>query len=133
VSGARVIVLARSGEPDRLRFLAEYVAAQLSLGREVDLFLSGGALSSFLHRDRRGGPAPGERREAGRDVDADDENPWDLVERARGVGLCRLLACSASAAREEVTRDELLSRLDDVVGLAALLARAGAGDVQVVF
>ncbi len=98
----RIVVFLSHGDATSLR-LAGSVALAAAAGDRVDVFLFGAAVAPVVAAHEG------------------DEERAGLLHQARGVGACRLVACSASVVEEKVSLDDANRALDAVVGWPTIL------------
>ncbi len=101
----RVVVFLSHGDEGALRLAGACALAAAAAGARVDVFLFGGAVPVVVAA--RGEPA---------------DEPGGLLHEARGVGTCRLVACSASVVEQKVPLEAAEQALDAVVGWPTILA-----------
>jgi predicted peroxiredoxin len=104
----RVVIFVTRGEAGALRLAGSCALAATALGDRVDVFLFGGAVRAVV-------AAHGE----------DPDEPGGLLQQARTVGTCRLIACSASVVEERVPLGDAERALDAVVGWPTILEWSG--------
>jgi len=100
----RIVVFLSHGDGTSLRLAGSVALAAAAAGDRVDVFLFGSAVAPVVAAHDEG-----------------DEEHGGLLHQARGVGACRLVACSASVVEEKVSLDEANRALDAVVGWPTIL------------
>jgi predicted peroxiredoxin len=100
----RTVVFLSHGDETSLRLAGSCALAATAMGRRVDVFLFGAAVSAVV--SAHGEPA---------------DEPGALLHEARAAG-CRLIGCSASLVSEKVDPQAADRALDAVVGWPTVLA-----------
>jgi hypothetical protein len=100
----RIVVFLSHGDPTSLRLAGSVALAAAAASDRVDVFLFGPAVAPVVAAHDDGG-----------------DEPASLLHQARGVGTCRLVACSASVVEEKVPLEEANRALDAVVGWPTIL------------
>lgn len=100
----RMVVFLSHGDPASLRLAGSAALAAAAAGDRVDVYLFAGAVPAVVaaHGD-------------------EPDEPGGLLHQARGVGTCRLVACSASVVEEKVPLEATERALDAVVGWPTIL------------
>ena len=100
----RMVVFLSHGDPASLRLAGSAALAAAAAGDRVDVYLFAGAVPAVVsaHGD-------------------EPDEPGGLLHQARGVGTCRLVACSASVVEEKVPLEAAERALDAVVGWPTIL------------
>src|SRR5512142_407658 len=97
----RLVVFLSHGDEGALRLAGAAALAGAAGGDRVDVYLFGPAVPAVVAA-HAAHPDPGE--------------PGALLHQARGVGTCRLVACSASVVEQRVPLEAAERALDAVVG-----------------
>ncbi len=100
----RVAIFLSHRDHDALRLAGSCALAAAAMGDRVDVYLFGPAVPALV---------------AARDAEPDD--PAAVLCKAREVGRCRLVACSASVVTEKVDLGAAERALDAVVGWPTIL------------
>lgn len=100
----RAVVFLSHADASALRLAGSCALAAVALGDRVDVYLFGEAVPAVVEG-----------------VDADPDDPVQLLHQARGAGACRLVACSASLVEQKVPLGEAERALDAVVGWPTIL------------
>ncbi len=100
----RVVVFLCHGDPPALRLAGSAALAAAAAGDRVDVFLFAGAVPAVIAA--HGG---------------EPDEPGALLHQAKGLGTCRLVACSASVVEEKVPLEAAERALDAVVGWPTIL------------
>jgi hypothetical protein len=95
----RAVIFLSHADEGALRLAGSCALAAVALGDRVDVYLFGPAVPAVI--DAHGG---------------DRDEPGGLLQQARAVGACRLVACSASVVEQRVSLDLAEQALDAVVG-----------------
>ena len=95
----RVVVFLSHADEGALRLAGSAAMTAAALGDRVDVYLFGPAVPAVVAA--RG---------------AEQDEPGALLHQARQVGVCRLVACSASVVEQRVTLEDAEHALDAVVG-----------------
>ncbi len=94
----RVILFVSHSDADALRLAGSCALAASSMEQRVDVFLFGPAVAALVESD------------------GDPEHPGALLHRAKGMGTCRLLGCSAGLVEHRVDPARAQAALDAVIG-----------------
>ena len=104
----RTVLFVSHADPVQLQLAGACALAAAAMGDRVDVFVFGPAVAAVA------------------EAHGDGDHPGSLLQRARGAGTCRLLACSAGLveARREAALDpeEAAAAFDAVVGWPTVLA-----------
>lgn len=100
----RVVVFLWHADETALRLAGSCALAAAAAGDRVDVYLFGPAVRAVV--EAHGG---------------EPDDPGARLHEARGVGSCRLVACSASVVEERVPLEEAERALDAVVGWPTIL------------
>ena len=100
----RVVVFLSHADETALRLAGSCALAAAAAGDRVDVFLFGPAVRAAVEAE--GG---------------EPDDPGAGLQQARGVGACRLVACSASVVEERVPLEEAERAVDAVVGWPTIL------------
>ncbi len=100
----RVAVFLSHADARALRLAGSVALAAAAAGDRVDVYLFGPAVPALVEAH-----------------DGEPDEPGSLLHQARGVGTCRLVACSASVVEEKVSLDAADRTLDAVVGWPTIL------------
>jgi hypothetical protein len=95
----RVAVFLSHADPGALRLAGSCALAAAAMGDRVDVYLFGPAVPALVGAH-----------------DCEPDEPGALLHQARGAGVCRLVACSASVVEEKVSLADTDQALDAVVG-----------------
>jgi hypothetical protein len=104
VPARRIAVFLSHADDGALRVAGSCALAATALGDRVDVYLFGPAVRAVV--EAHGG---------------EEDGPAGLVLQARGVGACRVFACSASVVEEKVSLADAERALDGVVGWPTIL------------
>ena len=100
----RLVVFLSHGDDGALRLAGSAALAAAAAGDRVDVYLFGAAVPVVVAA--HGG---------------EPDEPGALLHQARGVGTCRLVACSASVVEQKVSLEAAERALDAVVGWPTIL------------
>ncbi|MFQ5957280.1 MAG: DsrE/DsrF/DrsH-like family protein [Candidatus Brocadiales bacterium] len=134
-SGKKLTIFAHSGTYDKLYQVVTIAITAASMGREVSIFLFFWALKKFVENDLKTmdfpheygeeGAALGERMKALNPVSLQD-----MLNEVKKLDKIKIYACSANIKYMGLTDDKVKGKVDDVVGLPAILQMAEDSDVQ---
>lgn len=100
----RLVLFLSHGDEGALRLAGSAALAAAAAGDRVDVYLFGPAVPAVI------------AAHAG-----EPDEPGALLHQARGVGTCRLVACSASVVEQRVPLEAAERALDAVVGWPTIL------------
>ncbi len=100
----RVAIFLSHGDEDALRLAGSCALASAAMGDRVDIYLFGPAVPAVAGSH-----------------DAEPDHPASVLRQARGVGRCRLVACSASVVAGKVDLGAAEHAFDAVVGWPTIL------------
>ena len=126
----RLAIFLHSGDYDRVHQGLSIAVAGASTGRQVDVYLFWWALDRLIRDDLDAPDFGAGREELSQDfTDQGFPTVRQLIEAARASGKVRLHACSGSLAILGKTTAAIESKVDEIVGWAAILERtAGVSD-----
>jgi hypothetical protein len=100
----RIVVFLSHADATALRLAGSAALSASAAGDRVDVYLFGPAVRALVEAH-----------------DGEPDDPAALLHQARGMGSCRLVACSASVLEEKVSLELAQRALDAVVGWPTVL------------
>jgi peroxiredoxin family protein len=135
-SDKKLAIFAHSGTYDRLYQVVTIAVTAASMGREVNIFLFFWALKKFVEKDGlETMDFPPEYGEEGRELARrmKELNPMslqDMLDEVKKLGNIKVYACSANVKYLGLDEETVTKKVDEVVGLSAIMRMAEDSDVQ---
>ncbi len=134
-SGKKVVIFAHSGTYDKLYQVVTIAVTAASMGRDVSIFLFFWALKRFVegnldtrdfpHEYGKEGLALGQRME-----ELNLTTLQEMLEEVRKLGNIKIYACSANVKYMGLDDEDVKAKVDEVLGLPAILQMTEGADVQ---
>lgn len=135
-SGRKLAIFAHSGTYDKLYQVVTIAVTAASMGRDVYIFLFFWALKSFVKDGGLDamnfppeyggeGPALGQRMKR-----LNPTSLQDMLNEVKKLGRIKVYACSANVKYMGLDDERVREKVDEVVGLPAILQMAEDSDVQ---
>lgn len=129
----QIAIILHSGSYDRVSYALSLATAALAMGSKVHMLLTYGGLKRFslYHLEDLGEETSADIRVAvKRGLGSGGIRPMEQsLADAKRLGL-RLYACSSAMANLNISRDQLLPEVDQVIGLVTFIALAQEASVN---